>query len=274
LGDLDAKYIAPDDYVEYSSTDGLTIGAILYKPKDTEPGVKLPALVEVHGGPTGQYFRTFSMFDQILLNNGFVILKPNFRGSTGYGREFQDMNIQDIGGGDLEDVVAGVDFLKTLDYIDPERIGIFGGSYGGYMTFWATVKRPELWKAGAASIGITDWKLLYEESMPHFKHYLHMMFGLIEENEELYKERSPVNFVENLKAPLLIVHGANDPRCPLSQASVYRDKLLNLGWKEGKEGEKTFEYLVFGDIGHGGYTDQEFRIRSFKVVLDFFKRRL
>ncbi len=274
LGELEPDFFVEDVYVEYPSTENLTIGAILYKPKEINQGAKLPVLVQIHGGPTGQYFRNFSMFDQILVNNGFVILKPNFRGSTGYGREFQDLNIEDVGGGDFDDVLAGVDYLKTLDYIDENRIGIFGGSYGGYMTFWATVKRPDLWKAGAASVGITDWKSLYEESMPHFKHYLHMMFGLIEENEDLYKERSPINFAENLRATLLIVHGTHDPRCPISQARVYKNKLLELGWKEGKDGEKTFEYIEHTDIGHGGFTDQTFRIRSFKTILDFFKRRL
>ncbi|MCE7746982.1 MAG: S9 family peptidase [Candidatus Heimdallarchaeota archaeon] len=274
LGDLDLDFFITDDYVEYPSTDNLTIGAVLYKPKNIEMGKKLPALVQVHGGPTSQYLRNFSMFDQILVNNGFVILKPNFRGSTGYGRDFQDLNVEDIGGGDFEDVVAGVDYLKTLDYVDSSRIGIFGGSYGGYMTFWATVKKPDIWKAGAASVGITDWKLLYDESMPHFKYYLHMMFGKPDEKGDLYKERSPIHFVENLKTPLLIVHGTHDPRCPITQARIYKDKMLELGWKEGTEGEKAFEYVEHTDIGHGGFTDQEFRIRSFKTILDFFKRRL
>jgi len=274
LGNLDPDFFVTDEYVEYPSTDGLTIGAILYKPKKIKLGEKLPVLVEIHGGPTGQYYRNFSMFDQILVNNGFIIFKPNFRGSTGYGRKFQDMNIEDIGGGDLEDIISGVDYLKTLNFVDKNRIGIFGTSYGGYMTFWATVKKPEIWKAGAASVGITDWKLLYDESMPHFKHYLHMLFGELDKNESLYIERSPINFVENLEAPLLIIHGTHDPRCPITQARVYRDKLLELGWKEGTEGEKTFEYREFTDIGHGGYTDQTFRIRSFKTILDFFKRRL
>ena len=274
LGDLDLDFFITDDYVEYTSTDNLTIGAVLYKPRNIEMGKKLPALVQVHGGPTSQYLRNFSMFDQILVNNGFVILKPNFRGSTGYGRDFQDLNVEDIGGGDFEDVVAGVDYLKTLDYVDSSRIGILGGSYGGYMTFWATVKKPDIWKAGAASVGITDWKLLYDESMPHFKYYLHMMFGKPDEKGDLYKERSPIHFVENLKTPLLIVHGTHDPRCPITQARIYKDKMLELGWKEGTEGEKTFEYVEHTDIGHGGFTDQEFRIRSFKTILDFFKRRL
>ena len=274
LKDLDSSLLVSDEYVEYPSTDNLTIGAIMSKPKNLEHGKKYPVLLQVHGGPTGQFFRNFSMFDQILTNNGFIVFKPNFRGSTGYGRDFQDMNLFDIGGGDLEDVLAGVDFLKTLDYVDPERIGIFGGSYGGYMTFWATVKHPEVWKVGAASVGITDWMKLYESSMPHFKHYQHSLFGKPDENEALYNERSPIHFAKNLKVPLLITHGTHDPRCSVEQSRIFRDALLEFGWKEGTEGDKTFEYIEYSDIGHGGASDQEFRIRSFTAQLDFFKRRL
>ncbi len=274
LKDLDSSLLVSDEYVEYPSTDNLTIGAIMSKPKNLEPGKKYPVLLQVHGGPTGQYFRNFSMFDQILANNGFIIFKPNFRGSTGYGRDFQDMNLFDIGGGDLEDVLAGVSYLKSLDYVDSERIGIFGASYGGYMTFWAAVKQPEIWKVGAASVGITDWMKLYESSMPHFKHYQHILFGKPDENEELYNERSPIHLAKNLKTPLLITHGTHDPRCSVEQSRIFRDALLEFGWKEGKEGDKTFEYIEYSDVGHGGASDQEFRIRSFTAQLDFFKRRL
>jgi dipeptidyl aminopeptidase/acylaminoacyl peptidase len=274
FGDIDKEVLVKDQYVEYESTDNLTIGAILYRPKDIASGKKLPALISVHGGPTGQYFRTFYMFSQILVNNGYVILMPNFRGSTGYGRAFQDMNIMDVGGGDLEDIVAGAEFLKTLDYVDPNRIGIFGGSYGGYMTYLATTKKPNIWKLGAASMGISDWLSLYEESMPHFKYFLESLLGKPKENEDLWKDRSGYHFAQNLKCPLLIVHGEHDPRCPISQARIFRKKLLDLGWQEGKEGENTFEYQEYGDIGHGGFTDQEFRSRSFKLMLDFFQRRL
>ncbi len=274
LKDINKEIFASNEYVEYQSTDNLTIGAILAKPHNFEPGNKYPVLVQVHGGPKGQYFRNFSMFDQILTNNGFIVFKPNYRGSTGYGREFQDMNILDVGGGDLEDIVASAEYLKSLDYVDSERIGIFGGSYGGYMTFWATVKVPEMWKVGAAGVGITDWMKLYESSMPHFRYYQHTLFGKPDENEILYYERSPINFVENLRTPLLITHGTHDPRCSVEQSRLFRDRMLELGWKEGKEGEKTFEYIEYSDIGHGGASDQEFRIRSFTAQLDFFKRRL
>ncbi len=274
LSDIPEIFFVKDEYVEYETFDGLKIGAVLYKPKNLENGKKYPVIVDVHGGPTGQYFRNFSMFDQVLVNEGYIVIKPNFRGSTGYGKEFEELNIKDIGGGDLKDIVAATEYMRKFDYVDSERIGIYGGSYGGYMTFYAMVKEPEIWKAGAAIVGITDWKRLYEESMPHFKYYLDLLFGKPEEEAELYEERSPINHIEGLKAPLLIFHGINDPRCPITQARVFRDNLIEIGWKEGREGKKTFEYVEYGDIGHGGSTDQEYRIRGYKTVLDFFKRRL
>ncbi|MHA1874485.1 MAG: prolyl oligopeptidase family serine peptidase [Candidatus Heimdallarchaeaceae archaeon] len=274
INELEQSIFVEDEYIEYNSTNGLTIGAILYKPKNIQKGEKLPALIEVHGGPTAQVLRTFSIFSQILVNKGYVLLRPNFRGSTGYGKQFRELNIKDIGGGDLEDIAAGVEYLKNLEYVDSNRIGIFGASYGGYMTYLATTKKPDLWKLGVASVGITDWKLLYKESMPHFKYYMHSLLGKPEEESKLYKERSPINYTQNLMCPLLIIHGKNDPRCPISQARVFIEKLKENGWKEGKKGNKTYEYVEFDDIGHGGYSDPNFRIRTFKAMLDFLDRRM
>jgi len=115
----------------------------------------------VHGGPTAQFFQTFSIIGQILASRGFALLQPNVRGSTGYGKEFQDMNIKDWGGGDLEDVAAGAKYLKTLSYVNEKKIGVFGGSYGGFMTFLQVTKKPEVWNAACAWIGITHlWAIL------------------------------------------------------------------------------------------------------------------
>ncbi|MHA1114871.1 MAG: S9 family peptidase [Candidatus Heimdallarchaeaceae archaeon] len=274
IGEIDKSIFVEDEYVEYRSKDGLTIGAILYKPKNIQKGEKLPALIEVHGGPTAQVLRTFSIFSQILVNKGYVLLRPNFRGSTGYGKRFRELNVKDIGGGDLEDIVAGAEYLKSLEFVDKNRIGIFGSSYGGYMTYLATTKKTDMWKLGVASVGITDWKLLYDESMPHFKYYMHSLLGKPDEESKLYEERSPVNYAKDLSCPLLIIHGKNDPRCPISQARVFIEKLKENGWREGKEGNRTYEYIEFGDIGHGGYSDPNFRIRTFKAMLDFIDRRI
>ncbi|MHA1399864.1 MAG: S9 family peptidase [Candidatus Heimdallarchaeaceae archaeon] len=272
--DLSAEDFYDMEYIKYPSFDGLEIAATLYKPK-LEPGKKYPALVHVHGGPTGQYFQNFDIFSQVFAHEGFVILNPNIRGSTGYGKEFQDMNIKDWGGGDGKDVVWAKKFLETLDYVDPERIGVFGGSYGGYMTFMQMTKYADAgWKCGSAWIGISRIKTFYDQSRPHFKYFIERFFGKYEDNKELWEEASALNHIEKIRAPIQMIHGVNDPRCPVGESRQFRDKLLEMGWKEGKEGDKTFEYVEFGDEGHGAYSDISMRIRTFRLFLDFFKRRL
>jgi dipeptidyl aminopeptidase/acylaminoacyl peptidase len=268
-GSIDPRVFRPERYITYRSFDGLEIPALLYTPQGQPGGERLPAIVIVHGGPTWQFFRGFDPFAQFLVNRGFVVLEPNIRGSTGYGVEFRDLNLRDWGGGDLEDVAAGAEYLKTLPLVDPERIGIFGGSYGGYMTFMQAVKKPNLWKAAVAWIGITDLNRMYKSSMEHFKYFLRWQMGNPQENATLWKERSAINYAGNLQAKLLIVHGANDPRCPVEQARIFRDKLLELGYKEGED----FEYREFADEGHGS-TDIAQKIRAYKLLADFMERRL
>lgn len=258
------------EYVKYQSFDDQEIPAILYKP-DIEEDTKHPALVLVHGGPTGQYFRDFNMFGQVFAHNGFVLLEPNVRGSTGYGKEFMEMNYKDWGGGDAKDVIHGKKFLESLDFVDPDRIGVFGGSYGGFMSFLQMTKYADAgWDVGAAWIGISHLKTFYDRSKPHFKYFIESHLGKYEENKELWEDRSALNHIEKLKAPIQIVHGVNDPRCPIQESRQFRDKLLEIGKKEGKD----FEYEEFADQGHGGFSDIKMRIRSFKRFLDFFTRRL
>lgn len=268
-GRIDLSLFAGCEYISYKSTDDLTIYALLYKPRDILSGERLPAVVFVHGGPTAQDIRIFNSFVQVLVDQGYVVLQPNYRGSTGYGYEFEHMNIKDWGGGDLEDVAKGAEYLKGLPYVDPNRIAIFGGSYGGYMTYMQLVKRPDLWAAGVAWIGITDLKKLYDSSMEHFKYFLRMYMGNPSENADLWKERSAITYASHLRAPLLITHGLNDPRCPVEQARIFKNKLIELGYKEGKD----FEYVELGEEGHGSI-DIEQKIKSFNLRVDFLNRRV
>ncbi|MGH2586675.1 MAG: prolyl oligopeptidase family serine peptidase [Dehalococcoidia bacterium] len=268
-GSVDPSVFVPSEHVWYTSADGREIPALLYRPRDIPPGTRLPALVHVHGGPTGQFFRAFEPFTQYIVSLGYVVLAPNVRGSTGYGREFREANLRDWGGGDLEDVVAGVRYLTSLPEVDPDRIGIFGVSYGGYMTYIATVKQPEVWKAACAAVGMTDLRLLYDGSMDHFKYYLRQQLGDPEENAALYADRSAITHADKLQCKLLMIQGANDPRVPPNQAHVYRDKLLETGKTLGED----FEYVEWTDQGHGS-TDIEHRVRVFTVMSDFFARNL
>jgi dipeptidyl aminopeptidase/acylaminoacyl peptidase len=268
-GSIDPDVFVASEHIWYPSADGREIPALLYRPRDLTPGARAPALVQVHGGPTGQFFRGFDPFTQYLVNQGYVILAPNVRGSTGYGKEFREANLNDWGGGDLEDVAAGARYLMSLPEVDPDRIGIYGGSYGGYMTYIATVKQPDLWKAACAAVGITDLRLLYDNSMEHFKYYLRQQMGDPDENVALYADRSAITHADKLQAKLLMIQGSNDPRVPPNQAWVYRDKLLSLGKTLGED----FEYVEWGDQGHGSL-DTDHRVRVFTVMSDFFARQL
>lgn len=273
-GSIDPALFVTDEHIRYPSSDGQEVPAILYRPKDSGEGEPLPALVMVHGGPTWQFFRDFDPYAQFLVNRGFVVLQPNVRGSTGYGVKWRDANIKDWGGGDLEDVAAGAEYLTTLPYVDPQRIGIFGGSFGGFMSFLAVVKKPDLFKVGVPWIGITDLHKLYEEDMEHFKYYFRQQMGDPEENYDLWRDRSAITHADKLKAKLLIIHGTNDPRCPVTQARLFREKILALGKKEGKGESDDFEYFEFDDEGHGPSGDIQGTIRTYRLLADFLERRL
>jgi len=241
----------------------------LYRPREQARGQKLPAIVAVHGGPTGQWFRGFDPYAQFLADSGYVVIEPNIRGSTGYGTKFRDMALKDWGGADLEDVACAAEYLRRLPYVDPERIGIFGGSYGGYMTFMAVSKKPEHWKAAVAWVGITDLPKLYEKSMEHFKYYFRQQMGDPEKDADLWRERSAIHFANNVNARLLMVHGVNDPRCPVEQSRLFRDRLAALGRREGVD----FEYAEFADEGHGS-SDIQQKIRTYHLLADFMQRNL
>ena len=273
-GSIDPDSFVGDEYVRYPSFDALEVPALLYKPDGIGEGDKLPALVMVHGGPTWQYFRGFDTYAQFLVDQGYVVLQPNIRGSTGYGVVWRDANIKDWGGGDLEDVAAGAEYLKTLPFVDSQRIGIFGGSFGGFMSFLAVVKKPDLFKVGVPWIGITDLHTLFEEDMEHFKYYFRQQMGDPEENYDLWRDRSAVTHADKLRAKLLILHGTNDPRCPVSQARVFRDKIVANGKREGRNPEDDFEYHEFDDEGHGPSGDIQGTIRTYRLLADFLERRL
>ena len=268
-GSIDPAHFVTGQHLNYPSLDGRSIPALLYLPRHRQTDQPGPAVVIAHGGPTDQFYREFDPFVQVLLDRGYAVLQPNVRGSTGYGVEFRDSALYDWGGGDLDDIEAGVNFLKELPQIDPTRLAIFGGSYGGYMTYSALTRRPGLFKVGIAWVGITDLLRLYEDMPGHFKYYLRQQMGDPLERADLWRDRSPINFAEQLTAQLLMLQGENDPRCPLNQASLFRERLIESGHVENRD----FEYVVLSAEGHGSQ-DVEQKIRVFKLVVDFLGRKL
>jgi dipeptidyl aminopeptidase/acylaminoacyl peptidase len=273
-GDIDPEAFVDAEYVTYESSDGLEIGALLYDARDRPDGSDdevTPGVVMVHGGPHSQSIQSFNLYAQFMVSQGYTVLQPNYRGSTGRGRQFQQAILGDWGGGEQEDVAAGGRWLGDREFVDADRLAVFGGSYGGYSAYCQLTMHPEVWKTGVAWIGITDLHRLYEESMPHFKAILEQQLGDPEENAALWTQRSPITHVEQMAAPVLVVHGVNDPRCPISQARLFRDALLERGWTEGADGD--FEYEELTDEGHGS-SDTEQKVRAFTLMDDYLDRRL
>lgn len=226
----------------YRSSDGLKIHT-WYLPAGSGR-IPRPAVVWPHGGPTYQTYDTWDPFLQSISQSGFAVLTPNFRGSTGYGTEFRNMNLSDLGGGDLEDVVAGAKWLARQREIDKSKIAIFGASYGGYMALIALTKKPEIFAAGVGFVPITDWSEAYELGDATFKKFIEELFGGPPEKESaLYHDRSPISFVSNIKAPVLIEAGRNDSRCPIEPIEKFVKKLEKM--------KHSYEFIVEEKEGHG-----------------------
>src|SRR2546427_7766600 len=268
-GSIDRKVFVNAEHIWYETFDGRQIPALLYRPRDIAPGEKLPALVHVHGGPTGQWFRGFDPFAQFLVDRGLVVLEPNIRGSTGYGVDFRDAALKDWGGADLEDVAAGADFLKALPYVDRERLVVFGGSYGGGRMHARRPQKKGAHAAPGALVGITHAPNMCDRTKEHYRYFLREQMGDPREDHDLWRDRSAVEFADQLTAKLLLVHGVNDPRCPVSQSRIFRDMLLTLGKREGED----FEYVELADEGHGSADIQQ-KIRTFTILADYLERVL
>lgn len=281
---MDPDALVDGEHVTYESTDGTEIDAVRYdgggRPSDP-PGERSaseegrdessgsPVVVRVHGGPHYHVKREFDRHAQFLAARGYVVLQPNFRGSTGRGREFETAIHGDWGGMEQADVAAGARWIAGKEWVDEDALAVFGISYGGYSVYSQLVQYPELWDAGVAWVGMTDLPALYEESMAHFRAMLREQLGDPEDEAALWRERSPITHVEAIEAPLLLLHGVNDPRCPVSQARRFRDALEERrGWTEGDE----FEYRELGETGHGS-TDIDHRERVFELLAAFLDER-
>jgi dipeptidyl aminopeptidase/acylaminoacyl peptidase len=249
--------------VHYPSKDGKwTISAFVYMPYNLPHNAEHPAIVYVHGGPTSQMMNTFNRFVQYMANQGYIVIAPNYRGSRGYGKEFQQANLFDMGGGDLQDVLAAADWIKQTGYVDPKKLILIGGSYGGYMTMMGVTKAPELWAAGIPIIPFVNWFTEIQNEDPVLRESDLATMGDPEKNKALYEDRSPINFVDKIKAPLYLLAGGNDPRCPKEEAQQVVDAVKKRGG--------VVEYKVYENEGHG-FAKVENQIDAYKRVADFLK---
>jgi dipeptidyl aminopeptidase/acylaminoacyl peptidase len=247
--------------VRYPSRDGKwTISAFLYVPFNMARNAQNAAVVYIHGGPTSQTMNSFNRFVQFAANQGYMVLAPNYRGSTGYGKEFQQANLFDMGGGDLQDVLAGVDWIKQTGHLDPKKIAVMGGSYGGYLSMMAVTKAPEVWAAGVPIVPFVNWFTEIENEDPVLQQSDLATMGDPVKNKALYEERSPINFIDQINAPLLLLAGGHDPRCPKSETQQVVDAIKKRGG--------TVDYKIYENEGHG-FAHVENQLDAYKRVADF-----
>jgi dipeptidyl aminopeptidase/acylaminoacyl peptidase len=247
--------------VHYPSRDGKwTISAFLYVPFNMARNGQNAALVYIHGGPTSQTMNSFNRFIQYAANQGYMVLAPNYRGSTGYGKEFQQANLFDMGGGDLQDVLAGVDWIKQTGHLDPKKIAVMGGSYGGYLSMMAVTKAPDVWAAGVPIVPFVNWFTEIENEDPVLQQSDLATMGDVVKNKALYEDRSPINFIDQIKAPLLLLAGGHDPRCPKSETQQVVEAIKKRGG--------TVDSKIYENEGHG-FARVENQIDAYQRVADF-----
>ena len=257
------------EVVRYKSFDGLEIPAILYKPHQANKFNKVPALVWVHGGPGGQSRVGYRALIQYLVNHGYAILAVNNRGSSGYGKTFYALDDQNHGEDDLQDCVWGKKWLQDQDYINPDKIGIIGGSYGGFMTMAAMTFEPEEFKVGVNIYGVTNW-IRTLRSIPAYWEstrkslYKEMGDPYTEDSLRLYNI-SPLFHAKNIKNPVLVLQGANDPRV----LQIESDEMV----QEARNAGAYVEYVLFDDAGHG-FIKKEQQIEGNEKILTFLENYL
>jgi dipeptidyl aminopeptidase/acylaminoacyl peptidase len=258
--DLETKYfkalthslpddICPDEmvmpsHIRYPSLDGRSVPALIYLP--SQDGIpidsKPPAVVVIHGGPNWLFQYLWYPLMTHLASRGWIVLAPNYRGSTGYGRDWQLANRFEMGRGDTMDVAAGAEYLVREGLADPDRIMVTGRSHGGFLTMSCLTRYPDLWRAGSAVVPFLNWFTSHEKSRQDLQHWDVENMGDPVENAALWRERSPFFHLDSIQAPVQLICGANDPRCPASESSQAYQALQELG--------KEVDYLIYPDEGH------------------------
>ncbi len=261
VASLRPEALATSQMVTFKSFDGTLISALVTMPANLKRDGSNPAIVIPHGGPTGQSTDSFNTAAAALASRGYVIIQPNFRGSTGYGKEFQAANYDDMGGGDLKDVIEAKRFLVASGYVDPKRVGIYGGSYGGFMTLMAIGKAPDEFAAGVQLFGIINWRTMYRDMDEVLKAYLRSLMGTPEDNPTGYDRASPLTYIANAKAPLLSLQGENDIRVPRGQAQEVADILKAKG--------NIVETVFYPAEGHG-FRKRENQLDSLRRTVEWF----
>lgn len=250
--------------VHYRSKDGLEIAAILHKPRGFRAGVKYPAVLWIHGGPEGQDTFRFDPWTQFLAQSGYAVLQPNYRGSSGYGEKFRNLNVADSGGGEMDDVAAGAEYLVAQGLADPKKLAIGGGSHGGTMTAYAVTKYPTVFAAAIEMYGVVDRATFNERTNRNSAiRWTMKMGGSPAEKPEVYRKANALLEAAKIQTPLLILHGENDPQVPPYESAQFVRALKQHG--------KVHYYFTYPNEGHG-FTQREHRLDAWRKELAFLEK--
>lgn len=258
--EVDAETFVAPELVRFDSFDGLSVPAFVFRPAGAAPEAPRPVVVMVHGGPESQYRPSFSPLTQYLVAQGFAVVAPNVRGSTGYGKAYEHLDDVDKRLDSVRDLAALHDWLATQPDLDQGRAALYGGSYGGYMVLAGLAFQPERWAAGVDIVGISSLVTFLENTSPWRRKFREREYGSLEHDHDLLVEASPITHIDRMLAPLFIIHGANDPRVPLSEAEQIHAVLTERGVR--------CDLLVYEDEGHG-LAKLKNRLDAYPKVADF-----
>jgi dipeptidyl aminopeptidase/acylaminoacyl peptidase len=266
--EIDPADLVDSEVIRFKSFDGMPIPAIYYKPQQATAEQKVPALVWVHGGPGGQTRKGYNPLIQYLVNHGYVVLGINNRGSSGYGKTFYAADDRKHGREPLWDCVEAKKYLQSQPYVDRDRIGIIGGSYGGYMVLAALAFKPDEFAVGVDMFGISNWIRTLESIPPYWESFRKALYDEIGDpatDRERLRETSPLFHADKIRRPLMVLQGANDPRVIKPES----DEIVEAVKKNGV----PVEYVVFDDEGHG-FTKKKNQIEGDRRILEFLEKYL
>lgn len=264
LGGIDEADLIQPELIRYPTHDGREIPALLYRPRGAGP---FPVILSIHGGPEAQERPSYaySGLYQYLAHRGVGVLAPNVRGSTGYGKSYQALIHHDWGGDELKDYEAAAQYLRSLDWVDANRIGVFGGSFGGFATLSCVSRLPDYWAAAVDIVGPSNLVTFAKAVPPTWRRMMAKWVGDPETEADFLMSRSPITYVDQIRAPLFVIQGANDPRVVQSESDQIVQRLRGRG--------VDVRYDVYPDEGHG-FTKRENELRAMRDTADFFERHL
>ena len=263
IGGLHEDELADVELVSYPTFDDRQVPAWLYRPQTTAE--KAPVVLAIHGGPEAQERPIYNPLYQYLVSRGIGVLATNIRGSTGYGKSYQRLIQRDWGGGDLKDWDHAVKWLHAQDWVDPERIGVWGGSYGGFAVLTCVTRLPDYWAAAVDIFGPSNLITFAKAVPPTWRRMMKRFVGDPEEDADMLRERSPLTYIDNVTTPLLVIQGAKDPRVVKPESDQLVEKLRSLG--------RDVEYIVFDDEGHG-FTKRQNELKAFRASAEWLERYL